>query len=180
MPFMTEDQSIYHVRKCFPLTDDEFEGVRKAYEDDLIPIKEIASWFHVSRTAIYKFLKKHGIDTSKRKFPVKCHWCEKEFDRTKGRLRSQKYHFCSVECYYNYIHEIGINYKPNRHGQRIGRMKVSEHFELEPGMVVHHEDGNNMNNEIDNLKVFANNGDHVRYHRWVNKAEPIWDGGSIG
>jgi len=179
MPFMTKDQSVYHTRDHFPLTDAIFERVRVAYEDDLTPMTEMAEWFHVSRQAIHKFLKKRGVDTSKRQLKVECHWCEKVFDRTKGRIRSQKYHFCSIDCYYSFMHQIGINYKPNRHGQRVGRAKVSEFFELLPGMVVHHEDGNNMNNQIENLKVFANNGDHTRYHRWVNKAEPIWDGSKI-
>ena len=166
------------MRNAFSL-EEHFDKIKVSYENDLTPMIEIAKWFNVSRQAIHKVLKNHGVDTSKRKFPVKCHWCEKEFERTKGRIRSQKYHFCSVSCYYCYLDKIGINYKPSRYGQRMGRTKVSEHFKLEPGMVVHHEDGNNMNNEIDNLKVFANNGDHVRYHRWVNKAEPIWSGSEI-
>jgi len=168
-------------RSCYyvPLTEDVFERVRKAFEDDLVPIIEIATWFYVSRQAIYKFLKKHGINTTKKQLKVQCEWCERVFDRTKGRIRKQKYHFCSTKCYYSYIGEIGINYKPNRHGQRIGRQKVSKYFELLPGMVVHHEDGNNLNNELHNLKVFANNGDHVKYHRWVNKTDPIWDGSKL-
>lgn len=161
------------------LKESEKHEIVGLYVDELVPMIELAEKYGKTRQGIWKILKVRGVNTTKRKLEVQCKWCEKVFDRTKGRIRSQKYHFCCTDCYYSYIGEIGINYKPNRHGQRIGRMKVSEYFELLPGMVVHHEDGDDMNNQIENLKVFANNGDHVRYHRWVHKVDPIWDGRKV-
>ena len=158
------------------LTESEKNEIVRLYVDELAPMIKLAEKYGKTRQGIWKILKVRYVDTTKRQLKVECKWCEKVFDRTKGRIRSQKYHFCSIDCYYSYMHDIGINYKPNRHGQRISRIKVSKYFELLPGMVVHHEDGDNMNNQIENLKVFANQGDHVRYHRDCGDIEPIWDG----
>ena len=38
---------------------------------------------------------------------------------------------------------------------------------LQKGEVVHHIDGNRMNNSMENLMVFATHGDHVRYHKML-------------
>ena len=35
---------------------------------------------------------------------------------------------------------------------------------LSPDEVIHHEDGNKDNNELDNLRYFSSQGDHIRYH----------------
>lgn len=158
--------------------DNYIEEIKGAYVDDLTPIIEIASWFHVTRQAIYKVLKKHGVDTSKRQFPVKCYACGNEFLLPRCRIRISKHHFCSDDCYYAWLKagNCGDEYKPNRHGQRLARSKVSEYFNLEPGMVVHHENRDNLDNRLENLKVFRNQGDHVRYHRDCGNVEPLWEG----
>jgi hypothetical protein len=63
----------------------------------------------------------------------------------------------------------------SRNQGRIGSAVVSKYFDLQPGHVVHHEDRNDFNNHPSNLRVFANNGDHVRHHRGF--IVPIlWDG----
>jgi hypothetical protein len=41
---------------------------------------------------------------------------------------------------------------------------------LEPEEVVHHIDGNKENNKIENLSLFANNGNHIGYHDKQRKA----------
>ncbi len=38
---------------------------------------------------------------------------------------------------------------------------------LEEDEVVHHEDENRHNNDPSNLRVFASQGDHLRYHAWL-------------
>ncbi len=56
-------------------------------------------------------------------------------------------------------------------------MVVSKAFDLLPGQVVHHEDRNCNNNSLGNLKVFANQGDHIRYHRLgAEYSRPAWEG----
>ena len=36
---------------------------------------------------------------------------------------------------------------------------------LPKGSIVHHVDGNGLNNELSNLMVFKNNAEHIRFHR---------------
>ena len=38
---------------------------------------------------------------------------------------------------------------------------------LNKGECVHHIDGNKMNNNINNLMIFATNGDHIAYHKGI-------------
>jgi len=52
-----------------------------------------------------------------------------------------------------------------RLGNRRARAIMGEVFPLQEGHVVHHIDGNVLNNNIDNLVVFRNQGDHCRHHR---------------
>jgi len=162
-------------RRVIPI---EVEGdVIRAFEIDLVPMIELAKRYGVKRQGIYKLLKRNGVDTSKRSYPVKCHYCEKVFYRTKSLIRKYKHHFCNQDCYYAFL-EMGGIYKPWRHGSRIAREKVGRLFKLLPGYIVHHEDKNQFNNDMKNLKVFACNGDHIRYHR-CGDVEPLWDGGLL-
>lgn len=69
-------------------------------------------------------------------------------------------------------------YKYSRNGLRIARRTVDKHFRLQAGNVVHHWDGDETNNNLDNLAVFANNSDHMRYHAGYDTT-PIWDGRSL-
>jgi len=49
---------------------------------------------------------------------------------------------------------------------------VMEEFlgrELDPNEVVHHEDGNRQNNCIENLKLFPNLSEHMKYHNILRR-----------
>lgn len=152
----------------------------EAYTTNLTPVIQLAKQYGICRQAIYKILKRADVDTTKHKLPVSCTVCSKEIHRHKARIRHQLNHFCSTGCYHAFItagHGNGP-YIPWRHGMRIARQKVSEYFNLQPGHVCHHEDRNCYNNRLDNLRVFANNGDHIRYHRGFDVG-PVWDGSSL-
>jgi len=69
----------------------------------------------------------------------------------------------------------GQPYVYKRGGMREAREKVNSVYALKDGYIVHHEDRNTTNNEWENLKVFANSGDHVRYHRGF-RVPVLWDG----
>jgi hypothetical protein len=96
-------------------------------------------------------------------------------DRTKkdGQFKA-KSNFCSEGCYF--ATRSDTKYTEHRQGQRRARAAVSKVFDIPPGAVVHHEDKNQDHNDLANLKVFAAQSDHLRFHHRVNPAKPIWDG----
>lgn len=159
------------------MTDQE---IIKAYAEDLTPIIEIASWLHVTRQSIYRMLRKNGVDTSKsRRIKVKCHWCEKPFLKRPCQMRRRNYHYCSFDCYLDYLRELGQPYVQSRSGQRRARSVVSVYFDLQPEHIVHHEDKDTLNNMPPNLRAFKDQNDHMRYHRGVIPILPLWDGRDI-
>lgn len=164
---------------------DDRVDIINAYTVELEPAKSIANRYGVTRSAIWKILRAEGIDmASSGRITVSCAACGKEMVRYRYHVRNRVNVFCSEECYYAF-RAAGNGSGPyiqNRHGQRIARAKVNEIFPLDPGNVVHHEDRNTLNNILSNLKVFRNNGDHIRYHHSLLhggrgvQVEPIWDG----
>lgn len=164
------------MKKRVRLTTQQKVDIIQAYRDQLEPMISLAEKYGVSRQCIYKIMKQAGVNTSKRQLPVSCTTCGKETMRTKARIRKQLHHFCSEACYYDFLKAgNGFPYIQNRHGQRLGRAKVSQYFALQEGHVVHHENRNTLDNRVENLRVFANQGDHLRYHRGFD-VHPIWDG----
>jgi len=167
------------MRKRAPLTSRQKVDIIEGYRDQLTPMIELAATYGVTRQAIYKIIRKAGIDTSKGQLTVTCSSCGKTFPRTKARVRRQLHHFCSKTCYFAFLEAgNGFPYIQNRHGQRIARSVVSEHFALQEGHIVHHENRNTLDNRLENLKVFAGNGDHVRHHRGFD-VTPIWEGNHL-
>ena len=162
------------MRKHVRLTDKQRVDIIHAYEVGLIPMITLAKQYGVTRQAIYKLLNHAGVDTSKRKIPVSCQVCGTVIMRPKCQIRSSKHIFCGDECYHAWL-KSRSSYKPNRQGQRIARAIVSQYFSLQKQHVVHHENGDNLDNRPENLRVFACQGDHIRYHRDFS-IEPIWDG----
>ena len=157
----------------------DYQNIVQMYTKDLIPIIEIAPLWHVTRQLIYRVLKKCGVDTSKsRRIEVKCHCCEKTFLKKPCQVRRRKYHYCSSDCYLDCIKAKGQGYIQNRHGQRRARAAVSKHFELQDGMIVHHENKDTLDNRYSNFRVFENHSQHMNYHRGGD-AKPIWDGRDV-
>jgi len=167
------------------LTPKQEVDIVRAYTIDLVPAQTIAEQYGRTRQAIYKLLHRHGIEPSNYStIAVSCQACGKEIDRPRCRLRRAKRIFCGIDCYFAWLeaHQDGT-YHYNRHGMRIARNVVSRHFDLQPGHVVHHKDRDTLNNHPNNLMVFANQGDHVRWHRGqpgnIYGVSPLWDGASI-
>lgn len=169
------------------ITDDCLETIVDAYVDKCVSLTEIASWFGVTRQGVWKFLKRHGVETRKgfaTRRELVCDECGKVYLVNRSRYRSgvaQKRHFCTDICYHVYLENTGS--RVNRHKQRIARMKVGEVFDLQPGHVVHHKDSDHFNTSLDNFLVFANQGDHIRYHHEVRQGSvsvvPVWDGAAV-
>ena len=150
------------------------------YSNELVPAAQLAAEYGVTRQAIYKVLKSHGVDTSKRRISSTCCACGKLIYLQKSRLRNRINVFCNDKCYKAYLNAGNAPYIKHRQGQRVARAKVAEVFDLDDNNVVHHIDKNNFNNRIDNLMVFSSQGDHIRYHRLgPDFVSPIWDGSKL-
>ena len=163
------------------LTPKEKVDIVRAYTEQLEPMINLADRYGRTRQAIWKVIKRAGIDPSDYEtFTVSCSACGTPMQRYRCEVRNSKHLFCSSSCYYAYIEgrQTG-EYGDNRHGQRIARAVVSQYYDLQPDHIVHHEDRNCLNNHPRNLKVFANQGDHIRYHRWAqdgHEVKILWDG----
>jgi hypothetical protein len=151
-----------------------------AFTEDLEPVITLADKYGLTRHGIYKILKRAGIDPKEYgKLDVSCKVCGKIITRHRARVRRQLNHFCCEACYHAFLEAgNGKPYKPSPWGGRVARAKVSEHFELKEGNVVHHENRSQFDNRLSNLRVFATQGDHTRYHRGFD-VEPIWDGSKV-
>jgi hypothetical protein len=159
------------------LSKDQVGEIINSFEVKLEPVIKIARRFGLVDRSVYRILKKNGVDTSKRKYPVKCFCCGKEHQRTKGRIREKRKMYCSRECYFAALSaDDGFPYVRNKYGMRIARKIVGKWFQLSNGNVVHHEDKNTLNNLKWNLKVFKDQGDHIKHHRGI-EVKPVWDGG---
>ena len=168
--------------KHIMLTDRERVDIINQYQNELVSMIDLATKYGITRQGIYKIIKKAGIETSKTlagNIMVSCTACGNETRKHRKYFKAHQHHFCSRNCYAMWLKNgIGAPYIQWRHGQRIARALISEHYALKPGYVVHHEDRNSYNNSLNNLRVFTNNGDHISYHR--GGIVPIlWDGRSI-
>jgi hypothetical protein len=159
------------------INDKQAVDIIRAWEMNELNMAALGSRYNVTRQAIYKVLKRYGIDTTKRRLLVSCCTCQKEIARPRKQLRDRKRTFCSHECYTAWL-QARAGYGDSSYGSRMARIKVSELFNLLDGHIVHHVDGNGLNNAIDNLVVYRNQGDHIRAHRGFD-AEPIWVGADI-
>jgi len=150
------------------------------WEDDLFTLQMIAEYFGCSKQAVKKYLNKRGVDTSKGGIrSVICDKCGIKFKAPRSRLRIHKKHYCSVKCYYDSLYNP--DYNSNRQGQIKARRVVKEFFALSEENVVHHRDSDNENNDPTNLMIFANQSDHMRWHRAGGKESgviPLWSGTS--
>jgi len=147
------------------------------YIEQHLTCAEIGRIFGMSRVAVWKRLQWAGISAQQGEHvKVKCDHCAGEYDLTRARWRASRKHFCSDQCYYAALYNP--NYHFHRHGLRLARKVVSEHFDLSDSNIVHHVDGNNRHNELSNLWVFSNQSEHMRFHRGGN-ALPIWRGDQL-
>lgn len=151
------------------------EKIVKLFTQDHLTYRQIAAIVGRSHSRIGQILKEEGIDpTDGTWVDVTCYMCSNPFKQERSRVRKSSRNYCSRECYY--VARKTTNYKPDYRGQRMARKVVSRLFALPPGSIVHHEDGDNNNNDPRNLKVFASHSDHLKYHHGINRPEPIWDG----
>ena len=158
---------------------DEAEIVER-YSVKLERMSTIAATAGITRQSVWYILHRNGVDTPKvSQMEVSCTLCGKVFKRTKGRVRQTKQPFCTERCYWTWLERgNGNTYIDKSNGRKKAGGLVSKYFNLVPGYIVHHEDRDQGNNNLDNLKVFACAGDHLRYHRGF-RVPILFEGSSV-
>ena len=159
----------------------EYEKIKRMYTKGLVPMIKLAERYKVSRQGIYKILKRLGVATEKSGgVDIVCYHCKKPTKKYKSQMRLRSNHkFCSKDCWFAYVKSLtGTDYKYDKQGMRMARKVVSRYHTLLPSEIVHHEDKNCKNNTLGNLRVFASQSDHIRYHRGFD-IKPVWSGVDI-
>lgn len=151
-------------RKQFTKDIIDKETLKYFYDDLLMSPQMIGEKFNKTRQRIWQLLNKYKLYDNQRVTRV-CVKCKKSFRVVRSRARSFPPKYCSDTCYHEHRQEVG-NYNPSRQGQRIGRKVIEDWlgFKLPVGFVIHHEDGNTVNNEPENVFVFPSQSAHMTYH----------------
>jgi hypothetical protein len=134
-------------------------------KDRCMTYLEIATLFGCTRQYVWRLAKQYGLSTVER-FDIPCAFCDKPVNITRARYRANKKRaFCNQDCYHKYNRQLTEN-RAWRQEQRIARTVMEEHlgYELSEGHVIHHLDGDQTNNLIDNLIVFISHSEHMRFH----------------
>jgi hypothetical protein len=158
--------------------------VEKAKElwANMYSLQMISDEIGFSRQGIKKALNLAGVDTSKDATwqNLECPQCGEMFKKSRALTRNHPGKmYCNSKCYYDSIHNP--NFVQWRHGTRIARDVISEYMDIPDMAVAHHEDGNERNNDVRNLMLFANQSDHGKWHRAANHGvSPIFNGSLIG
>ena len=145
------------------------------YTKQHLTMAEIASIEGISRGAVAKILRQHNVKAEQGEWvDVRCPTCGKPFRCQRKRWRTTGVVYCQAACYYG--KRANPDYVQSRHGQRKARQAVVDAgFPLLKTHVVHHHDGDNRNNAIENLAVFESQRDHMRHHHGT-PGLAIWDG----
>ncbi len=159
-------------RRCDP---DREQRIIRHYTKDHLTLREIGRLEQVSAVAVFKVLKRHGIHrTDGTWVQTTCGHCHAPITVKRAVWRKRQHSYCDTDCYF--AKRKNPKYFQSRHGQRKARLAVrAAGFPLLKSHVVHHHDGDNRNNAIQNLAVFESQRDHMRFHH-TGQPDPIWDG----
>lgn len=139
------------------------ETLHIMYVDKCLRINDIARISGLTRQRVWQLLHEYGMHNKSRVYR-QCQYCGKEFKVVRSRARNGADKYCQDKCYYN--HRAAFGYNPKRQGQRIARKTIEKWLcdVLPAGCIVHHEDGDQSNNDLSNLFVFPDNVEHMKYH----------------
>jgi HNH endonuclease len=139
-----------------------------------VRIGDIASRYGMTRQAVFKILRKLGIDTSCRQGLVRpCGACGEPVWCRRAKTRQQNV-FCDSTCYHLW-HKLNYTGIVSRYNGRRAREIVSCLTTIPTGAVVHHANGDPRDNRTCNLMLLASSRDHVRIHKGF-KVKPVWIG----
>ena len=100
-----------------------------------------------------------------RKGIYECDNCKRIFERFKCRTKKYKRNLCSRKCHRKFIEKSVKNQPAFKNGVASYRKIIEEHFnkKLKPNEIIHHVDGNRINNDIENLKI-TTRSEHPNLH----------------
>lgn len=149
------------------------------YTEKHLTLRQIGKLVGMSASAVSKRLRSAGVLAADGTIiKANCAFCGAEVERYRAKARNNVEIFCNPNCYAAKRESPG--YKPWRQGQRLARAIVAQWFDLQPEHVVDHKDGDNRNNNLDNLRVYANQSDHIKMHHRKATVVPVWDGAHGG
>jgi len=152
-------------RKCFNMSGIDKATLWVLYVDKAYRINEIATITGKTRQRVWQLLKDYGMwNEGRNRIRKVCLYCNKEFQVVKSRVKRDSGKYCNDKCYFE--HKASFGHNPSRQGQRIARRTIELWLghPLPEGFIVHHEDSDCTNNDINNLLVFPNGSEHVKYH----------------
>ena len=144
------------------------------YTEHHLTMDDIGRLFGVGRQAIHKRLRKLGVKAEQGTWVTgSCAYCGVDIRRRRIYARRRENWYCCNEHYY--ASRMNPEFHAWRHGGRLARAIVAQHYPLSPTEIVHHKDCNQRNNDIVNLAVYANQSDHLAAHHG-RKIDPVWEG----
>lgn len=144
----------------------DYNTLYALYVSKELPINEIARILDRTRGRVWQILKEYGLHNKNRKqITSVCAYCHKPFQVVKSRVNQGGGKYCSEDHYYEHKRAVG-NFKSNRQGQRIARKNIEQWlgYKLPVPCIVHHEDGDQLNNDPANTFVFPSHSAHLKYH----------------
>jgi len=145
------------------------------YTQQHLTLRQIGKLVDMSAMAVSKRHKAAGVTAHDGEWiKANCGFCGADIERRRSEHRNKFDVYCNMECYAASRESPG--FKPWRHGSRIARAIVSQYFKLDQEHIVHHVDGDERNNNLDNLEVYASQSDHIKHHHGKSKVMPLWRG----
>ena len=140
------------------------ESIVDMYRTQHLTCRAIGRLVGMSGVAVWRRLQAAGVAACEgERVEARCFACGAPIVVTRARWRNTRKLHCSESCYFKTIENPAYN--PNRQGMRLARKRVESVFSLASQHVVHHVDGDEGNNLLANLLVFACQADHMSYHR---------------
>jgi hypothetical protein len=138
----------------------------------------------VSRVAVYDVLKRNGIEVSRRLvLTLKCRFCGEKYEKPRSHVKGDNGGYCSIQCFHadrsiagEYSKTGGCMARVNESlrdiepatDRKLGKLCVdtlaAAGIFLKVGEVIHHKDFDRRNFAVDNLQVFKNQSEHMKFH----------------
>jgi hypothetical protein len=138
-------------------------------------VDDIHRKYGITRQAVWKILKRYGVDTQKKMVPVHCYVCGKPIERFKCRMREHRHHFCTRDCYYAWQRARFEQYKPNSYFSREVYRNINDYIKMERGYTIHFINGDREDCRVQNIMVFKSEKDHLDYEQG-KRVKPLFDG----